>query len=214
METLKNMNQSDSTILKEPKRRKITDNILVLYLLATLLILLGQTAGMLLGFLPFMTGSDAAITVYMYISFIGLWAVALLYMRFTKKNRPILLAIGSRASGNNVRNLLIGFIIGFGLNGICILAAWLHGDITLYYDSFQPLSFVLIFVSVFVQSSAEELICRGFLYQRLRQSYRSPAVAIIGSSLLFAILHLGNEGVTALSVLNIFVVGKIGRAHV
>ena len=207
METLKNMNQSDNTILKEPKRRKITDNILVLYLLATLLILLGQTAGMLLGFLPFMTGSDAAITVYMYISFIGLWAVALLYMRFTKKNRPILLAIGSRASGNNVRNLLIGFIIGFGLNGICILAAWLHGDITLYYDSFQPLSFVLIFVSVFVQSSAEELICRGFLYQRLRQSYRSPAVAIIGSSLLFAILHLGNEGVTALSVLNIFVVG-------
>ncbi len=144
METLKNMNQSDNTILKEPKRRKITDNILVLYLLATLLILLGQTAGMLLGFLPFMTGSDAAITVYMYISFIGLWAVALLYMRFTKKNRPILLAIGSRASGNNVRNLLIGFIIGFGLNSICILAAWLHGDITLYYDSFQPLSFVRI----------------------------------------------------------------------
>ena len=142
METLKNMNQSDNTILKEPKRRKITDNILVLYLLATLLILFGQTAGMLLGFLPFMTGSDAAITVYMYISFIGLWAVALLYMRFTKKNRPILLAIGSRASGNNVRNLLIGFIIGFGLNGICILAAWLHGDITLYYDSFQPLSYL------------------------------------------------------------------------
>lgn len=207
METLKNMNQSDSTISKEPKRRKITDNILVLYLLAILLILLGQTAGMLLGFLPFMTGSDAATTVYMYISFIGLWAVTLLYMRFTKKNRPILLAVGSKASGNNVRNLLIGFIIGFGLNGICILAAWLHGDITLYYDSFQPLSFVLIFLSVFVQSSAEELICRGFLYQRLRQSYRSPAVAIIGSSLLFAVLHLGNEGVTALSVLNIFVVG-------
>lgn len=207
METLNKRNQSDSTIQKEPKRRKITDNILVLYLLAALLILLGQTAGMLLGFLPFMTGSDVGITVYMYISFIGMWAVALLYMRFTKKNRPILLAIGSKASGNNVRNLLIGFIIGFGLNGICILAAWLHGDITLYYDSFQPLSFVLIFVSVFVQSSAEELICRGFLYQRLRRSYRSPAVAIIGSSLLFAILHLGNEGVTALSVLNIFVVG-------
>ena len=162
---------------------------------------------MLLGFLPFMSSTDIAMTVYMYLSFIGIWTLTLLYLRFTKKNRPILQAVGRNATGNNWKNLLLGTALGFGLNGICILAAWLNKDISLYYDSFRPVSFVIIFIAVFVQSSAEELVCRGFLYQRLRRSYQNPAVAIIGNSMLFALLHLTNEGVTILSVLNIFIVG-------
>lgn len=188
-------------------KRKLTDNILILYLIAVLLIILGQILGMLPGLIPFMTSTDIAMTITMYLSFIGIWALTLLYMRFTKKNRPILKSIGRNAAGNTWKNLLLGSVLGFGLNGICILAAWLHRDISLHYDSFRPVAFALIFVSVFIQSSAEELVCRGFLYQRLRQSYRHPAVAIIGNSLLFSILHLTNDGVTVLSVLNIFIVG-------
>ena len=188
-------------------KRKLTDNLLIIYILTTLLILLGQIMGSLLGFIPFMTSNDVITTITMYLSFLGIWIISILYMRFTKKNRPILLAVGSKASGNNAKNLLTGLCIGFVLNGICVAMAWLHKDIVLYYDSFQPIYFVIIFIAVFVQSSAEELVCRGFLYQRLRRSYRHPAIAIIGSSLLFAILHLGNEGVTVLSVLNIFIVG-------
>ena len=190
-------------------KRKLSEHLFILYLIAILLIILGQMLGMLLGFLPFMTSTDIAITIYMYLSFIGIWILTLLYLRFTKKNRPILKSLGRNAAGNNLKSLLLGFVLGFGLNGICILTAWLHKDISLYYDSFRPAAFILIFVSVFVQSSAEELVCRGFLYQRLRQSYRHPAVAVIGNSLLFAVLHLTNEGVTILSVLNIFIVGVL-----
>ena len=190
-------------------KRKLTDNLFILYILAVLLIILGQFLGMLLGFFPFMTSTDVAVTVTMYLSFIGIWILTLLYLRFTKKNRPILKSIGRSAVGNNLTNLLLGFVLGFVLNGVCILAAWLHKDISLHYDSFRPVAFALIFIAVFVQSSAEELVCRGFLYQRLRQSYGHPAVAIIGNSLLFAILHLTNEGVTILSVLNIFIVGVL-----
>lgn len=192
---------------KSQTKRKFSNNILVLYFLSVLLIILGQFLGMLLGIFPFMTDTEAAVTAAMYLSFIGIWTLTLLYLRFTKKNRPILQAVGRNATGNNWKNLLLGTALGFGLNGICILAAWLNKDISLYYDSFRPVSFVIIFIAVFVQSSAEELVCRGFLYQRLRRSYQNPAVAIIGNSLLFALLHLTNEGVTILSVLNIFIVG-------
>lgn len=191
----------------QPAKQKLSDNLLILYFLTILLILLGQNLGMLVYLIPFMTSNDINTTIAMYLCFIGIWILAAAYMRFTKKNRPILDVLGKKASGNNWKNLLIGFIIGFGLNGICILTAWLHKDITLYYDSFRPVYFVIIFFAVFVQSSAEELICRGFLYQRLRRSYQNPAVAIVGSSLLFAVLHLLNDGITVLSVLNIFVVG-------
>ena len=193
--------------MKESIKKSLSDNILVLYFLSALLIILGQFLGMLLGIFPFMTDTEAAVTAAMYLSFIGIWTLTLLYLRFTKKNRPILQAVGRNAAGNNWKNLLLGTALGFGLNGICILAAWINKDISLYYDSFRPVSFVIIFIAVFVQSSAEELVCRGFLYQRLRRSYQNPAVAIIGNSLLFALLHLTNEGVTILSVLNIFIVG-------
>ena len=159
----------------EVTKRRLTDNILVLYIITILLILLGQFLGMLLGFLPFMSSTDIAMTVYMYLSFIGIWILTILYLRFTKKNRPILKTIGRRASGNNMKNLLIGFVMGFGLNGVCILAAWLNKDISLQYDSLKPIAFVLIFIAVFVQSSAEELVCRGFLYQRLKSIYKHPA---------------------------------------
>lgn len=192
---------------KKLPKRKLADNLLVLYFLTLALILLGQFLGVLLELIPFMISTDARITATLYFEFIGIWILAILYMRFTKKNRPILKTLGRKAEGNNWKNLLLGFVIGFSLNGLCILAAWLHKDISLSYYSFEPISLIVIFAAVFVQSSAEELLCRGFLYQRLLQSYRKPAVAIIGNSLFFAVLHLLNDGVTILSILNIFTVG-------
>lgn len=201
----------EKSIVENGKRKlfknKLPDTLPILYLITMVLVILGQTLGSFIGLIPFTTSTGAAMTATMYFLFIGIWILTILYLRFTKKNRPILKAIGRQAKGNNWKNLLLGFAIGFGLNGLCILVAWLHNDISLYYDSFHPLYFVMIFIAVFVQSSAEELVCRGFLYQRLRRSYKNPAVAIIGNSLLFALMHLTNDGVTALSVLNIFVVG-------
>lgn len=194
-------------IEKKVTKRKLSDRVFGVYIITLVLIMLGQFLGSLLQFIPFMISSDVAITATMYFTFIGIWVLTMVYMRFTKKNRPILKVVGKGAAGNNWKNLLLGIIIGFGLNGIGILAAWLHKDISLYYDSFHPVYFGVIFVAVFVQSSAEELVCRGFLYQRLRRSYKNPAVAIIGNSLLFALLHLFNEGITILSLLNVFVVG-------
>lgn len=193
---------------KLAKKRGLTDNILILFLLTFALMLGGQILGiflvMPLGFLPY---SDVLVTLADYLLFLGMWGLALLYLRFTKKNRPILRVLGRQAEGNNGKLLLIGIGIGFGLNAFCALAAWLHGDIALTFVTFRPLPLLAVFAAVFVQSSAEELLCRGFLYQRLRRGYRSPLVAIIGNSLLFALLHLFNDGVTVLSVLNIFTVG-------
>lgn len=187
------------------KKRKLSDRLGILYLLTCVLMLVGQMAGSLLNLLPFDYSRGEIGMFFSYFIFIGIWAVALLWIGLTKKNRPILRALWTEPKGNNVRGLLIGFGLGFLLNGICILAAWLHGDIKLYFDSFRPGWLLLIFGAVFIQSSAEELLCRGFLYQRLLRTYSVP-VAIIGNSALFALLHLGNEGVTVLSLINIFVV--------
>ena len=196
-------------------KRKWYDTLGVLYVQTALLFIFGQLVGDLLIVLlgagisrlsESFAASDAWGMAQLYLAFIGIWVLMLLRIRLSKKDRSILTAVGPKARGNNGKMLLVGAAIGFGLNAFCILIAWLHKDIVLYFDSFRPIALVGLFIAVFIQSSAEELACRGFLYQKLLRSYRNPAVAIIGNSLFFGILHLLNDGVTVLSIVNIVVV--------
>ena len=72
---------------------------------------------------------------------------------------------------NRFKMLAWGLLIGFLMNGFAIFCAWLHGDVSFYYDfrvAQIPL-FLFGMVSVLIQSSAEELWFRGFLYERLHE---------------------------------------------
>ena len=149
-------NGQDLEAKQNLRKHGIFDTVPLLYAVTLILIVFGQTLGTLLEFIPFMTGSDVLVTATLYFEFIGIWALAVLYMRFVEKNRPIFKAIGTDASGNTWLYLLLGVGIGFGLNGLCILAAWLHGDIALYFDAFQPLH---------LRCGLYPVLCRGTAVQ-------------------------------------------------
>lgn len=146
-------------------------------------------------------------TLMMYILTIGTWIVAVLFF-LPSRNRPLFKTfMPKKVKGNTIKFLLLGILIGFGLNGLCILVAALHGDISLTFTGENILAALIIFLSVFIQSSSEELICRGYLYQKLLHRYKKPVVAILGNSILFSLLHIFNDGVTALALLNILLSG-------
>ena len=111
-------------------------------------------------------------------------------------------------SRNGIGKLWIGILLGFLTNLFCILLALIHGDIKLYFEasvSQIPL-FIFALVSVCIQSSAEELWCRGFLYERLHE--RFPLwVPIVINGILFGLLHVFNPGATVLSIVSIVVCG-------
>ncbi len=180
-----------------------------LWLLCLVLMILGQNLGSLLYLIPGAESmSDASQTAFFYVLFIGIWAIVLLHMLIWKKNRPIFKALWTGSPGNNIKMFLIGFFFfGMFLNALCAFAALLNKDIFLSFCCFEPLPLLWILFCVFVQSSAEELLCRGFMYQRLRKSYENPWVAIIGNSVFFGVLHLFNAGVTPLAIVNIIAVG-------
>lgn len=144
-----------------------------------------------------------------YFQFIGVWAAFLLLCLIFKRNRPILKTLWTAPKGNNIRFFGIGLLIGFGLNMICAIAAILNKNIALYYDSFHFVRLLLLLFAVFVQSSAEELVCRGFIYQSLKRGYRHPAVAIILNALLFTVMHLLNPGVGIIPLLAILAAGLL-----
>lgn len=180
---------------------------LLMFLLSYVLLIVGQILGGFVALIPIMRSSDAWITSTMYFQFIGIWVVFIVFMLIYKKDRAIISKLGTKEKGNNFKFFMLGILLGFLMNGVCILVAWLNKDIYMYYDGFDPLMLIIVFIAVFIQSSAEELVCRGFLYQRLIRIYKNPWVAIILNSAFFGCLHLMNPGVTFLSIVNIVVVG-------
>ena len=183
-------------------------------ILAYVLILAGQLIGELAVLASGALKSDLGTTAGLYFSFAGIWLVLLLNA-LIKKNRPLFKAYGTGCKGNNAVNLLIGYLIGIGMNGAAILMAWMHGDIRMYFDKFELTPFIILFISVFVQSAAEEMICRGFIYQRVLRTYRGRFwLAVIINSVFFGMIHLGNNGISAMAVVDLVVTGLLFSAMV
>ena len=190
------------------KKYGFRDNILWILALTFLLTIGGD----LISLIPinYTLFSDAYTETFnLYITFWGIWFVFLIAILSIKPNHYILDALKYRKNGNNLKNLVIGFGAGFVMNGACALTAYLHGDIKLSFAKFELFPILLMFIAVFVQSSAEELICRGFMYQRVLHRYSSPWVARLVTSLFFMSRHLGNEHVSFLPLLDIFLTGLL-----
>ena len=208
----------------------------LLMLLSVVAIPIGMLA---MGFFESVLGGnhDAVAFLREYFDFIGIWIVFIPVVMIIKFNRPMLNAIkyvsprgkknsddaGNNLSespdpaggikknraGNNIRGLLIGLALGFISNGFCILMSALMGDIHLEYSGFEIMPFLLFFVCVFIQSGAEEITDRWFLYQKIRRRYKAPWIAIFFNAFSFMAMHIPNPGISFMALLEIFVTGVL-----
>lgn len=205
----------------EKKKRKFSllDNLIVIPIIGYLLIVLGQLlggvlVGILSGLLPGVFSTDAGITSQLYLGFLGIWILTLLVFALIPRNRPMLKALGTKTKGNTPKMFAVGLGIGLGMNLLCALIAMINGDIALTFHAFRPVSFLLVFIAVLIQSAAEELICRVFIYQRLVRRYGKPLMAAVVNAAFFAMIHLSNPGVTGMAIANIFIYGLLFSAMV
>lgn len=202
-----NENTAPETAAKPVKKLKRHFLIIVL-LLAFVMILAGQILGELITQPMSSLGGPAWSFLLMYLSFIGIHIITLFYCALAEK--PIFRSFWHAAQGGGPGNTLklfgLGLVIGFLMNGVCILLAWLHKDLHFSLGSFQFGYLLVAFLCVLVQSAAEELVTRGYMMGALRERY--PVwVAVAANSLFFAALHLLNPGITVLSFLNIVMIG-------
>ena len=213
----------EETLKTKEEKIKFFDRTIVVCIVAYLMILVGQVIGamiyVVLGRLgdtitPGFSSSAVWQTLFSYVLFVGIWMLALGCLAVSRSGRTIIKSLWSGLKGNTVKMLLVGLAIGLGMNLVCAFIAILNGDIALYYDSFKPGSFVIIFVFVFIQSAAEEFICRGYMYQKFMKRYGKPVVAAVINAAFFTLVHLVNPGVTALAIVNIFIYGLLFSAMV
>lgn len=197
------------------KNKKWYDNVLWICIISYVILIISEiTGGLLTSILVkglftsgLLKGNVYFYTFILYIQSIYIWFVVLFVLFIFKNNHYIIDKITTKTKGNNMANLFWGLFIGFVLNGLCALIAMINGDFTLRFSQFEIFRAFGLFFAVFVQSSAEELLCRGFMYQRLLKSTNSPAFAIIFNSLFFAALHLFNNGMSILPFYCILIFG-------
>ena len=209
-----------SAAVENGKKKKggVFENIAFLIFTSLGLILLGQLLGTLLtaifcGAFPQLGNDPAAVAATSYSPFVGIWILALIYFACFKRTRPLFKAISCKVKGNNVKLLLLGLVVGLGLNLLCAFAAVLNGDIALRFDSVRVGALLIVFVFVFIQSAAEELLCRCYMFQPLLKRYGFMTAAIV-NSVAFALLHIFNPGITVLALLNIALFGFLASAVV
>ena len=197
-----------------PLMKKLAGGVITTWLMGYALMMLGSIVGAIIIQVPLQAlglltdEHPVIITAVTYLEFIGIWGALIVFIIGFKGEMPFLRRIIGKVSVKAVIGWILGLVLVGGLNMLCIFFAKNNGDIYLSFGSFEIIPLVFLFICVFIQSGAEELICRGFIYRRIENTY-NPVMAMIFNSMLFAIIHLMNPGVTPLSILNVFIVGVL-----
>ena len=212
MDQENNISRAEETAAAKP-RRKVRHMIWAVCLISLVLLFLGQILGELgVGLLFRALGLTDAKLLFlgMYFSFLGIDLLVLLYTLLWEK--PILHSFSRRGpnggSGNTWAMFGVGLLVGFAMNALCILAAWLHGDLDFSVGRFDLPYLLLALVFVCIQSGAEELLCRGYMFGAVKDRYNVWIAAAV-NALFFGALHLTNPGVTVLSLVNVVFFGLV-----
>ncbi|MBE6754522.1 MAG: CPBP family intramembrane metalloprotease [Ruminococcaceae bacterium] len=136
--------------------------------------------------------------------------VAIIYCRLIEKR-------SLRSMGFRKKGWFKDYLSGYGIGALMIcgsaLICLLAGTLTFRVSVKPDLVVIgLAFLGYLVQGMAEEVLVRGYLMNSLIGSIKGKAavpVAVIVSSVIFAALHLGNPGMTALAFVNLTLAGIV-----
>lgn len=124
--------------------------------------------------------------------------------RVAKSWKPSLATLGITPAV--AKSTCTGLLIGAALVTLCFLVIMGVSEGQLAFIGFPTralLSLLLVFLTV---SISEELLSRGYLLPYLEKHYGALA-AIILSSLIFTAIHLGNDHLSTVGLLSIFLAG-------
>ena len=106
------------------------------------------------------------------------------------------------------RDAATGLLLGIALLGVESLILYFTGNLwwtDIHFNAGELLSGLVLMILVAI---SEEAVFRGYILHNLLQSM-NKWVALGISSLLFALFHSGNPGITVLAILNIFLSGLV-----
>ncbi|MGT2932590.1 CPBP family intramembrane glutamic endopeptidase [Streptococcus catagoni] len=110
-----------------------------------------------------------------------------------------------------LRDFLIGWGLGASMLSFCVfLMVIVKGvnveGVQFSFDLFWH--FIPLTLAWSIQGTTEEILCRGWLFSSIAVKNKVP-LAILVSSLFFAAIHLGNDGINLIPLLDLFLFGVL-----
>ncbi len=156
-------------------------------------------------------GSSDALMVCMLFANLAMIGIVMLFCKVVQKRKMNTLGFVKKNMG---REYLKGLGFGFLLFSAAVLLCVVTGSLKLKGISpdFAPGMFLLFVLGFLIQGMAEEVLCRGYFLVSFGRRHSMWAAAL-ANALLFAMLHLGNDGVSPLALINLTLFGIFASVY-
>ena len=204
----------DNLTIKETKRVQKDRNGVLVVLVVILLLILPKLlfGGVILNSINNINAiknlapNDRFILTMLYGTVISSLLMYIFAKKYLNRNNLSLGLTGPNKIKNYLKGALIGFVM---ISGVFLqLKIRNQSQISLNAANVPVGIFLVFFIGWVLQGFNEELMCRSILMNYFA-AYNGVKSAIITNSLIFAILHLGNDGFGVLPFINIFLMGVI-----
>ena len=150
-------------------------------------------------------GSSDLYMVFSLFATIGMTVVVILFCRLIQKRKPDTLGFIKSGMG---KEYLTGLVVGFVMFSSAVLICVAAGAIKIegFSETFSILMFFLLLLGFMLQGMAEEVICRGYVMVSIARRY-SMWTAVISNAVIFAALHLLNNGISVPAFINLVLFG-------
>lgn len=152
-----------------------------------------------------------ALTIVMLFANAGIILVTLLFCKLIQKRKVT--TVGFQKPGM-WKEYLCGLGSGFVIFSVAVLICVVTGSLKIQGLSatFSIGIFVLFLLGYLVQGMAEEVMCRGYFLVSVSRRY-PLAVGIVANAVLFAALHLLNNGISVLAFINLVLFGVFASVY-
>lgn len=138
-------------------------------------------------------------------------AIIIFYFLIVKyKEKRSIASIGFKLNKSTLYEYLSGFLIGILLIGIIAILIVITGNGSFEFNKNIDVSFVgpfiLVIIGWCIQGASEEIMMRGHMMPVLGNRF-GPIAGILISSSYFGALHLLNNGISVLAIVNLILFG-------
>ncbi len=155
--------------------------------------------------------SDSSMTVLMLFSTVIVTITCLLFCRVVEGRKAH--TIGFTKKGAFLQYLL-GLAVGFAMFSSVVGLSYIMGGLTANGLAGGTASGVILaFVGFGIQGMSEEVLCRGYFMTSVLRHHK-PWVAVVSNSVIFAILHGANPGISPLALINLTLCGIMFSLYV
>ncbi len=135
----------------------------------------------------------------------------IIYCRFIEKRSLYSMGFNRKKA---FLDYAVGLAVGLGMFSVSVLISFLTGS--LQYDGFvlgNGIGLLLcFFIGFIIQGMSEEVILRGYFMMSVAAK-NSILLAVLANSIIFALLHLTNPGVSILGMVNLILFGLFASVY-